>query len=151
MKSLKEIILEKKLTDKQQLLVGEYVVNLFKGSKLSKDKIKDMLKSLSINDIQPLIEIEEYIEKIDKKNSFPYLVSKDDFLKKDNYEKIIDNFAQYIEKYIGDREDAHLGQNYMTAEQKMQQLYEELLKRTIAHEKSYCKKSRNSFYTYYIS
>lgn len=100
MKSLKEIILEKKLTDKQQLLVGEYVVNLFKGSKLSKDKIKDMLKSLSINDIQPLIEIEDYIEKIDKKNSFPYLVSKDDFLKKDNYEKIIDSFAQYIEKYI---------------------------------------------------
>lgn len=100
MKSLKEIILEKKLTDKQQLLVGEYVVNLFRGSKLSKDKIKDMLKSLSTNDIQPLIEIEDYIEKIDKKNSFPYLVSKDDFLKKDNYDKIIDSFAQYIEKYI---------------------------------------------------
>ena len=90
----------KKLTDKQQSLVGEYVVNLFKGSKLSKDKIKDMLKSLSKDDVQPLVEIEEYIEKTDKKNSFPYLVSKDDFLKKDNYEKIIDNFAQYIEKYI---------------------------------------------------
>lgn len=100
MKNLTQLIIEKKLTDKQQTLVGEYVVNLFKGSKLSKDKIKDMLKSLSLENVQPLIEIEEYIEKIDKKNSFPYLVSKDDFLKKDNYEKIIDNFAQYIEKYI---------------------------------------------------
>jgi hypothetical protein len=100
MKNLTQLIIEKKLTDKQQTLVGEYVVNLFKGSKLSKDKIKDMLKSLSSENVQPLIEIEEYIEKIDKKNSFPYLVSKDDFLKKDNYEKIIDNFAQYIEKYI---------------------------------------------------
>jgi mannitol-specific phosphotransferase system IIBC component len=100
MKNLTQLIIEKKLTDKQQSLVGEYVVNLFKGSKLSKDKIKDMLKSLSKDDVQPLIEIEEYIEKTDKKNSFPYLVSKDDFLKKDNYEKIIDNFAQYIEKYI---------------------------------------------------
>lgn len=100
MKNLTQLIIEKKLTDKQQSLVGEYVVNLFKGSKLSKDKIKDMLKSLSKDDVQPLVEIEEYIEKTDKKNSFPYLVSKDDFLKKDNYEKIIDNFAQYIEKYI---------------------------------------------------
>jgi hypothetical protein len=42
-------------------------------------------------------EIEEYIEKIDKKNAFPYLASKDDFLKKDNYDRIIDNFAQYID------------------------------------------------------
>lgn len=44
MKSLKELILEKKLTNIQQQLVGEYVINLFRGSKLSKDKIKDMLK-----------------------------------------------------------------------------------------------------------
>ena len=101
MKSLKELILEKKLTNIQQQLVGEYVINLFRGSKLSKDKIKDMLKGMSSQDnMDTLIEIEEYIEKIDKKNSFPYLVSKDDFLKKSNYEKIIDNFAQYIEKYV---------------------------------------------------
>lgn len=100
MKSLLEVIIFEKLTDKQQKLVGEYIVNLFKGSKLSKDKIKDMLKSISENNMEPLKEIEAYIEKIDKKNSFPYLATKDEFLIKDNYEKIIDNFAQYIEKYI---------------------------------------------------
>lgn len=100
MKSLQEVVIYEKLTDKQQKLVGEYIVNLFKGSKLSKDKIKDMLKSISENDMEPLKEIEAYIEKIDKKNAFPYLSSKDEFLVKDNYERIIDNFAQYIEKYI---------------------------------------------------
>lgn len=100
MKTLQEVIIIEKLTDKQQKLVGEYIVNLFKGSKLYKDKIKDMLKSISENDMEPLKEIEAYIEKIDKKNAFPYLASKDEFLVKDNYERIIDNFAQYIEKYI---------------------------------------------------
>lgn len=101
MKSINEYIIYEKLTEKQQKLVGEYIVNLFKGSKLSKDKIKVMLQSISSEDnIQPLQEIEQYIEKIDKKNSFPYIASKDEFLIKNNYNRIIDNFAQYIEKYI---------------------------------------------------
>jgi hypothetical protein len=101
MKSLIEHIIIEKLTDTQQKLVGKYIVNLFKGSKLPKDKIKVMLSSISSpDDMSSLQEIEEYIEKIDKKNAFPYLASKDDFLKKDNYDRIIDNFAQYIEKYI---------------------------------------------------
>ena len=43
------------------------MINLFRGSKLSKDKIKDMLKGMSSQDnMDPLIEIEEYIEKIDE-------------------------------------------------------------------------------------
>jgi hypothetical protein len=99
--SLDNYIIFEKLTNTQQKLVGEYIINLFKHSNLHKDKIKDMLKSLATPDnMQPLIEIEEYIEKIDKTNSFPYLSSKDDFLVKDNYEKIIDNLSQYIEKYV---------------------------------------------------
>jgi hypothetical protein len=101
MKQLTEYIIFEKLTDKQQKLVGEWIINLFKGSKLSKDKIKDMFGSFSSPDMmEPLIEIEEYIEKTDKKNAFPYLASKDEFLKKENYDRIIDNLSQYIEKYI---------------------------------------------------
>lgn len=101
MKTIKEFIIFEKLTDVQQKLVGEYIINLFKGSNLHKDKISSMLKAISSpDDMGPLKEIEEYIEKIDKTNAFPYLAGKDEFLKKDNYEKIVDNFSQYIYKYI---------------------------------------------------
>jgi hypothetical protein len=100
MQSLIEYIIYEKLTSKQQEMVGSRILSLFTGSKLSKDKIKDMLKSISSNDnMDELIELSNYIKKIDKKNSFPYLPEKDDFLIKDNYERIIDNLAQYIEKY----------------------------------------------------
>jgi hypothetical protein len=100
MQSVIEYIILEKLTSKQQELVGSHVLSMFTGSKLSKDKIKDMLKSISSKDnMDSLIELTDYIQKIDKKNSFPYLSEKDDFLLQDNYERIIDNLAQYIEKY----------------------------------------------------
>lgn len=100
MQSVIEYIILEKLTSKQQELVGSHVLSMFTGSKLSKDKIKDMLKSISSKDnMDSLIELTDYIQKIDKKNSFPYLSEKDDFLLQDNYEHIIDNLAQYIEKY----------------------------------------------------
>ena len=43
-------------------------------------------------------------------------------------------FPEYTGVYIGNYEGAHLGQNYMTAEQKMQQLYEGLFKRTVLND-----------------
>jgi adenine-specific DNA methylase len=101
MKKLNEFIIEKKLTNIQQKLVGEYICNIFSGSKLHKDTVKQMLSSLIKNgDIQPIIELSEYIENVDKSNAFPFLPSKDDYLKKDNYPQIIDMLSQYIEKYI---------------------------------------------------
>lgn len=106
MQSILEYIIQEKLTSKQQELVGSHILSMFTGSKLSKDKIKDMLKSISSKDnMDSLIELTNYIQKIDKKNSFPYLCEKDDFLLKDNYERIVDNLSQYIEKYFANSDE----------------------------------------------
>lgn len=96
MKTLNNYINES-LTKTQRSIVGSLIVNMFKNSKVTNEQLKTMLTNIDLTIIQ---DIENYISETDKENSMPYLSDKDEFLVKENSEKIIDKLCQYFLTFI---------------------------------------------------
>ena len=96
MTSLEQYISES-LTKTQRMIVGSIVVDMLRGSKLTPEQLNSMFNNL---DLEIISDIENYISSTDKENSMPYMADKDDFLVKNNSEKIIDNLCKYFTTYI---------------------------------------------------
>ena len=96
MTSLEQYISES-LTKTQRMIVGSIVVDMLKGSKLTPEQLNSMFNNL---DLEIISDIENYISSTDKENSMPYMADKDDFLVKNNSEKIIDNLCKYFAIYV---------------------------------------------------
>lgn len=96
MTSLEQYISES-LTKTQRMIVGSIVVDMLKGSKLTPEQLNSMFNNL---DLEIISDIENYISSTDKENSMPYMADKDDFLVKNNSEKIIDNLCKYFATYV---------------------------------------------------
>ena len=89
------------LSLKQKNLLGNMFVKMFLHSKVKKDDITRMLGFLS-DESETLIAICDYLNEYDSKNAFAYLPEKDDMLNKENFEKIINNLAEYVVKFLVD-------------------------------------------------
>lgn len=87
------------LTNNQKQILGEFVIKLFQHTQLSKDVIKKMLNNL-LDNMEYCMAICEYIEQTDSKYGFAYMPNKDEFLNKENHQKIIDNLAEYFVKIV---------------------------------------------------
>lgn len=96
MTSLEQYISES-LTKTQRMIVGSIVVDMLRGSKLTPEQLNSMFNNL---DLEIISDIENYISSTDKENSMPYMADKDDFLVKNNSEKIIDNLCKYFATYV---------------------------------------------------
>ena len=96
MTTLSEYINES-LTKTQRLIVGSIVIDMLKGSHVTPEQLKQMFINLDLNIIK---DIEDYINTTDKENAMPYMSDSDDFLIKDNAERIIDKLCQYFSIYI---------------------------------------------------
>ena len=89
------------LSAKQKNLLGNMFVNMFLHSKVKKDDVKRMLGFL-VTEQEILIAVCDYLNEYDQKHAFAYLPERDDLLNKENYEKIIDNLAEYVVKFLCD-------------------------------------------------
>lgn len=96
MTSLEQYISES-MTKTQRMIVGSIVVDMLRGSKLTPEQLNSMFNNL---DLEIISDIENYISSTDKENSMPYMADKDDFLVKNNSEKIIDNLCKYFATYV---------------------------------------------------
>ena len=96
MTSLEQYIAES-LTKTQRMIVGSIIVDMLRGSKLTPEQLNSMFNNL---DLEIISDIENYISSTDKENSMPYMADKDDFLVKNNSEKIIDNLCKYFAIYV---------------------------------------------------
>lgn len=96
MTTLSEYINES-LTKTQRLIVGSIVIDMLKGSKVTPEQLKQMFGNIELNIVQ---DIEDYIMTTDKENAMPYMSDKDEFLVKDNSEKIIDKLCKYFSTYV---------------------------------------------------
>ena len=96
MTSLEQYISES-MTKTQRMIVGSIVIDMLKDSKLTPEQLNSMFNNL---DLEIISDIENYISSTDKENSMPYMADKDDFLVKNNSEKIIDNLCKYFATYI---------------------------------------------------
>lgn len=96
MKSLNELILEKrenKIYEKDAYL---YMFNIYKYAHISKDKILESLQWLSEN-IEVLKGFEKFLVSIDEtKTAWTYMASDDEFLDSNNISDIIKRLADYI-------------------------------------------------------
>ena len=96
MTSLEQYISES-MTRTQRLIVGSIVVDMLRGSKLTPEQMNTMFSNLDLGIIS---DIENYIITVDKENFMPYMSDKDEFLVKDNAEKIIDKLCKYFSSFI---------------------------------------------------
>ena len=96
MKTLTNYINES-LTKVQRLIVGSIIVDMFKESNLTPEQLKKMFGNIDLDIIQ---DIEDYISTTDSQNAMPYMSDKDEFLVKENSEKIIDKLCQYFLTFI---------------------------------------------------
>ncbi len=96
MTSLEQYISES-LTKTQRMIVGSIVIDMLKDSKLTPEQLNTMFNNL---DLGIIADIENYILTTDKENAMPYMADKDDFLVKNNSEKIIDNLCKYFSTYV---------------------------------------------------
>lgn len=96
MTSLEQYISES-MTKTQRMIVGSIVVDMLTDSKLTPEQLNAMFSNL---DLEIIADIENYISSTDKENSMPYMADKDDFLVKNNSEKIIGNLCKYFSTYV---------------------------------------------------
>lgn len=95
MKNLEEYIKEA-LTAKDENKAN-MVLTLLKGTKLTKDNVKDMMKNLEMKDLKSLDEI---FSKNDNSNYIAYQPNSDEFLKDANKESVIGKMSDYALKYL---------------------------------------------------
>lgn len=96
MTTLNEYINES-LTRTQKWIVGSIVVDMLKGSKLTKEQINNMFNNL---DLAIIADIEDYIYNTDKENFMAYSADKDEFLKNDNKPNIINKLSDYFGTFV---------------------------------------------------
>ena len=98
MKTITQFINEA-LNSKQKEIIGEYTIKMLEHTNISKEQLQKIFNNFIYN-IEYCKIIFEYINKVDSKYAFAYTPSSDDFLNKDNYQKIIDNLVEYFAKYV---------------------------------------------------
>lgn len=92
------LIRESKMTD----AVCAQFANSLAGTSVSKDDVMKMLGN--VYDSKSLLNLSKHFASTDADNYFPYQPSDDDFLVKDKAEKIKGQMADYIVKFICNKE-----------------------------------------------
>lgn len=90
-------VIKESLTQRQVEIVGDVVLSMLKGSKLTSEQLTNMFMSLSIDYIK---KIEDYVKTIDKENSIAYIADNDEFLIESNKKNIVDKFVKYLSTFI---------------------------------------------------
>ena len=85
------------LTKTQRMIVGSIITDLLKGSKITNEQMRQMFSNL---DIDILKNINDYLYNIDKENFIAYSSDNDEFLVKDNKEKIVSKLVDYFGLFI---------------------------------------------------
>ena len=85
------------LTKVQQDIVGHLMLQMFQNTKFTVEQMQQLLSNINIDYIQQL---EHYINKVDQAHAMAYIVNDDEFISKQNHEKIISMLAEYFNKYV---------------------------------------------------
>lgn len=93
MKSITGYIIES-LTEKQNMIIGDFFVKLIKSSKVQPTDLKNMISNLTLDYIH---ELQIYFKNTDNENFINYSSTDDEFLDMNNKEKIINKMIHYIQ------------------------------------------------------
>lgn len=96
MKSINKYINEG-LTNKQRDILGDFLIELLKGSKLSSIQLQSMFNNVNTDYLK---NIGDYLLKTDNEHAIAYVPVDDEYLKSDNKDNIVKMFAEYFDKYI---------------------------------------------------
>ena len=96
---IKEYITEglSKMTAKQQEILANFVVKLFKDTNFTNQQVISMLSGVDIDYIAAL---SKWFINNDPKNATFYMMNDDAFLDEANHKKIIESMSEYIVKYV---------------------------------------------------
>lgn len=85
------------LTKVQQNIIGELILKMFENTKLSNEQLQNIFNNIDLNYLK---DIGHYIMKIDNIKGMPYVPTDDEYLVKENKEKIIKMLSEYFYKYV---------------------------------------------------
>lgn len=86
-----------KMSFKTKQTFWNSIIKMFKGTKLSKELLYDMLSTFDLKDIKDLSDI---LYDNDNSNFISYQPSNDEFINDSNKEKIINQISDYLIKYV---------------------------------------------------